>query len=95
MLKSSEGADSLPLPCNQKLQDVFSPINVFFTAFAHVLLSGMFLIEFVDSIISGDLVFPIWSTFSERQLNKGESVSSFSCIQSKQSNWAVADTVEK
>lgn len=36
-----------------------------------------------------------WSSFRERQLNKSESVSGFSCIQSKQSNWAVADTAVK
>lgn len=33
-----------------------STIALAFTAFAHMLLSGMFLIEFVDSIIPGDLV---------------------------------------
>lgn len=60
--KIIEGAYSLLLLYEQKAAGLllsFPPPQMlffFFTAFAHMLLSGMFLIEFVDTIISGGLV---------------------------------------
>lgn len=61
--KIIEGAYSLLLLYEQKAAGLllsFPPVNAFFfffsLPFAHMLLSGMFLIEFVDTIISGDLV---------------------------------------